>query len=199
MSDNRVVYVSVSGSFNRFLPQVQESVREFTDHDAIVLSPQDPRPVETFDTFLFVASDVRRTIKGTQNRHLAAIRSSDFLWLVCPGGYVGSSASMEIGFAVAHGVPIYATERPKDITLRQYVSIAKQPTEVVAKHMEGEPSPTDYDNLLLYPSHALSLILKDLERIESATKSSQEIHEEPIERKAARIKALLSPLGKQSP
>ena len=88
-----------------------------------VLSPADPRIVAAQGEFLFVASDPIRSVRLVQDRHLESIRASDFLWVVCPDGYVGQSASMEIGFAAAVGVPILASRAPNDLTLRQYVQV----------------------------------------------------------------------------
>src|SRR4051794_20369938 len=98
--------VTVSGSFRRHLAPIAAAVETFAGLGCRVLSPEDPRVVDSFGEFLFVASDRFRTIRTVQNRHLAAIGASQLLWLVNPDGYVGQSASMELGFAVALGIPI---------------------------------------------------------------------------------------------
>jgi hypothetical protein len=118
-----VVLATVSGSFRRSMTAVQEAVYALTDAGARVLSPADPRVVDQLGDFLFVASDRLRAIRPVQNRHLAAIAASDFLWVVAPDGYVGLSAAMEVGYAVASGVPICGLEAPADLTLRQYVEV----------------------------------------------------------------------------
>jgi len=64
-----------------------------------------------------------RVTRLVQDRHLECIRASSFLWLVCPDGYVGQSASMELGFAAAAGVPIFSMRAPSDLTLQQYVTV----------------------------------------------------------------------------
>lgn len=113
--------VAVSGSFRRAMGEVQEAVSALADRGVVVLSPADPRVVDQFEDFLFVASDYVRAPRLVQNRHLAAIEAADFVWLVAPDGYVGLSAAMEVGFAMAHGVPVYSTDVPTDLTIRQYV------------------------------------------------------------------------------
>lgn len=113
--------VTVSGSFRRHMTEIYEAVAEFVDRGATVLSPADPRIVDQIGEFVFVASDRVRSIKMVEDRHLDCIRSSDFLWLVAPDGYVGQSASMELGYAIAHNVPIFCTQLPNDGTLRKYV------------------------------------------------------------------------------
>jgi len=113
--------VTVSGSFRRHMTEIYDAVSEFVERGASVLSPADPRIVDQIGEFVFVASDRVRSIKMVEDRHLDCIRSSDFLWLVAPDGYVGQSASMELGYAIAHNIPVFCKELPNDGTLRKYV------------------------------------------------------------------------------
>lgn len=114
---------AVSGSFHRHMEAITDAVLELAALSVRVLSPADPRIVAQQGEFLFVASDIVRSVRLVQDRHLESIRAADFLWLVCPDGYVGPSASMEVGFAAAANVPIFGTHAPTDLTLRQYVRI----------------------------------------------------------------------------
>src|SRR5271166_253511 len=114
---------AVSGSFHRHMDAISAAVHELATLSVRVLSPSNPRIVAAQGEFLFVASDPVRSVRLVQDRHLESVRAADFLWLVCPDGYVGQSASMEIGFAAAAGVPIFGTHAPFDLTLRQYVAI----------------------------------------------------------------------------
>src|ERR1700680_2662979 len=113
---------AVSGSFHRHMQAITEAVHELAALGVRVLSPADPRIVAQQGEFLFVASDRVRSVRLVQDRHLESIRAANFLWLVCPDGYVGPSASMEIGGAVLAGVPIFGTHAPSDLTLREYVT-----------------------------------------------------------------------------
>src|SRR5580700_10490514 len=106
--------VTVSGSFHRHMPAIYEAVGELRALGVNVLSPSDPRIVDHIGEFLFVASDRLRSIRLVQDRHLAAIRASDFLWVVCPDGYTGPSTSLEIGTAIALGVPVFSTSAALD-------------------------------------------------------------------------------------
>src|ERR1700738_3546056 len=101
---------TVSGSFHRHMEAITSAVRELATLSIRVLSPADPRVVAAQGEFLFVASDRVRSVRLVQDRHLESIRDANFLWLVCPDGYVGQSASQEIGYAIGIGVPIFATQ-----------------------------------------------------------------------------------------
>src|ERR1700685_3210559 len=114
---------AVSGSFHRHMEVITTAVQELASLSIQVLSPADPRVVAQQGEFLFVASDRVRSVRLVQDRHLESIRAADFLWLICPDGYIGQSASMEVGFAAAARVPIFATRAPSDLTLREYVTV----------------------------------------------------------------------------
>ena len=111
-SGERCLRAAVSGSFHRHMEAINAAVQELVSLSIRVLSPADPQVVAQQGEFLFVASDRVRSIRLVQDRHLESIRAADFLWLVCPDGYVGQSGSMEIGFAAAAGVPIFSTHAP---------------------------------------------------------------------------------------
>jgi hypothetical protein len=124
---------AVSGSFHRHMVGIYEAVGELRERGVAVLSPSDPRVVDNIGEFLFVASDKLRSIRLVQDRHLAAIRASDFLWVVCPDGYTGASTSMEIGAALVSGVPVFASSPALDITVGEYVQRVSCFSEAIAR------------------------------------------------------------------
>lgn len=139
---------AVSGSFHRHMDAIGTAVQELAALSVRVLSPADPRVVAQQGEFLFVASDRVRSVRLVQDRHLESIRAANFLWLVCPDGYVGQSASMELGYAAAFGVPIFATQAPNDLTLRQYVRVV--PSLAVALTMvRARPRVAPPDGILI--------------------------------------------------
>jgi hypothetical protein len=146
---------------------IAEAVYELRERGVEVLSPSDPTVVDQTGEFLFVASDAVRSIRMVQDRHLEAIRSADFLWLVCPDGYVGQSAAMEIGFAAAVGTPVFSTTRPDDLTMHQYVHPVAGPDTAIGiiKTLKGTndyPQPTAF---VLDPLASLERAHAGLDRI----------------------------------
>jgi hypothetical protein len=158
------IRATVSGSFHRGLGEVQAAVASLIDAGVEVLSPADPRLVDAFGEFLFVASDRQRKIKTVQDRHMAAIAASHFVWLVAPDGYVGQSGSFEIGGAFVQGVPVFSATPPNDLTLRQYVSVVP----CVRNAVSAVLSPTHAVNapgLLLDPVGAAERAHDQIDRI----------------------------------
>jgi hypothetical protein len=141
---------AVSGSFHRHMDAITRTVHELARLSVRVLSPADPRVVAQQGEFLFVASDRLRSVRLVQDRHHESIRSADFLWLVCPDGYVGQSASMEIGFAACASVPIFSTRAPADLTLREYVTIADSIEDAI-RTVESRPKTGRIEGLLIDP------------------------------------------------
>lgn len=159
--------VTVSGSFHRHMHEIDRVVQELTDAGVRVLSPADPRVVDEIAGFLFVASDRVRSIRMVQDRHLQAIDCSDFLWLVAPDGYVGQSAAMELGYATAIRVPIYASTLPSDLTLSRYVQHVPSfhaAIEIANRNAREQASSTD--GFLIDPHASLAAASSTLERME---------------------------------
>jgi hypothetical protein len=50
------------------------------------------------------------SIKDIEDRFLAAIRKSDFLYLFNPEQYLGDSAAFEVGYALEGDIPIFSKE-----------------------------------------------------------------------------------------
>jgi len=89
---------------------------------------------------------------------------------VAPDGYVGQSASMEIGFAAAHGIPIFSTDEVFDLTLREYVHRVDNIT-VCLNSVETNRSP-NIEGLLINPHDNLELVRKSLDKIEAAIRKA---------------------------
>jgi hypothetical protein len=158
---------TVSGSFHRHMEAIASAVEQLVGHSVRVLSPADPRVVAQHGDFLFVASDVVRSVRLVQDRHLESIRAASFLWLVCPDGYVGQSASMELGFAAAVGVPIFATNAPADLTLRQYVRVVPA-MEAAICIIKAKPKAREQEALLINPHASVEEAHRILENIDRA-------------------------------
>jgi len=133
-----------------------------------VLSPADPQVVDFCGDFLFVASDRIRSVKLVQDRHFEAIRASDFLWLVCPDGYVGVSTSAEIGAAYTAGTPIISDHLPLDPTLQHYVKKVASISSYVRKLRKLNVPEEKADlHLLLDPGQAVEKSIEDLQSLRS--------------------------------
>jgi hypothetical protein len=145
---------------------ITEAVHELAALSVRVLSPSDPRIVAAQGEFLFVASDPIRSVRLVQDRHLDCIRASSFLWLVCPDGYVGVSAAMEIGAAREAGVPIFGTRAPNDLTMREYVSVVPTLSEAL-KRVRTNDRPRRAEGILINPRASIEEAHDLLERIGS--------------------------------
>ena len=161
----RMLKAAISGSFRRHMTAIYNAVESLTCIGVTVLSPCDARVVERVGDFLFVASDRLRSIKLVEDRHLAAIRAADFLWVVCPDGYTGQATCMEIGYARSVGVPIFAQSPLLDVTICEYVDVVATISEAVSKaKLHPERERVD-DHVLLDPEGAVGRSIKELESL----------------------------------
>jgi hypothetical protein len=158
---------TVSGSFHRHMGAITNAVNELAGLSVRVLSPADPRIVAQQGEFLFVASDQVRSLRLVQDRHLDCVRSGDFLWLVCPDGYVGVSSSLEIGAAITAQVPVFASRLPSDITLREYVTLVPN-ISAALKVVSTLPQREHSQGLLVDPHPTIEQAHRILEQLRAA-------------------------------
>ncbi len=96
-----------------------------------MLSPESVDFVAEVEGFALSADEVGEAPAAVEARHIAAIRSSDFVWLHAPDGYVGPSGALEVGVAHSFGIPVWSTTAPADITIREFVQTAVSPEKAV--------------------------------------------------------------------
>ena len=88
-----------------------------------ILSPHRLDFIDNRAEFVVEKHESELSIKEIQDHHLLAIRQADFLWLHLPDGYVGTSTSFEIGYALANKIPMFSNAAPSDEALTNYITI----------------------------------------------------------------------------
>ncbi len=83
-----------------------EALREATSGG--VISPTSVSIERECSGFVYMRGETRYTPERLELGHLAAIRRADFVWVHAPGGYVGPTTALEIGYARCLGVPVFA-------------------------------------------------------------------------------------------
>jgi NTP pyrophosphatase (non-canonical NTP hydrolase) len=88
-------------------------------------------PAKEVEGFVYMRGEENEVPTAIESNHLNAIERASFVWLHAPDGYVGTSAALEVGFANAIGVPVYAREAVADPILRSFVRAVSSPQQVV--------------------------------------------------------------------
>jgi NTP pyrophosphatase (non-canonical NTP hydrolase) len=113
--------VTLIGSFRKDVDKLQR-LFEDTKNRFTLLSPISIDFTNEEDGFVKTKDEMKSSIKHIEQKHLEAIKASDFVLLHAPSGYVGVSAATEIGFAYALGIPVFADEKPTDKTIETFIS-----------------------------------------------------------------------------
>lgn len=143
------LFCCISGSFSKHKPEIDQAIKEFNDLEVIVLEPAPGwlakpqvlrlNPDYNPNVFRPLPNEVGLSPKQIEDRFLRALRQSNFLYLENPSGYIGPSACLEIGFALAQSKPVFARFPPDksldidpffDLRLRQIKVLS--PPEVVS-------------------------------------------------------------------
>lgn len=63
--------------------------------------------------------------------HLTNIINSDAVYIFNKGSYLGPAVTVEIGYALALGKPIFSKSRIKDITVTNFITAVVKPEKLV--------------------------------------------------------------------
>jgi nucleoside 2-deoxyribosyltransferase len=118
----RIVRCVLSGSFRRDHEGLERVYRELITNGCQVLSPHRLAFIEQNADFVRDKTEADIDVRTLQDHHLLSISQADFVWLHVVNGYVGLSAAMEVGYANALKIPVFANDKPDDVTISQYVN-----------------------------------------------------------------------------
>jgi len=63
--------------------------------------------------------------------HLENIRKSDAVYIFNKGSYLGPAVTVEIGYALALGKPIFSKSRINDITVTNFITAVVKPEKLI--------------------------------------------------------------------
>ena len=111
----------ICGSYRKHLNEIFNLRAMLTGKGVSVLAPLGTCAINPNAPFVVLDSDVTNDPKTLQNTIFEHIRQSDFIVVGNKDGYIGRATAMEIGFALASGKRVYATENVTDPNLKPYV------------------------------------------------------------------------------
>jgi len=111
------VRVTVSGSFRRHWDAVKRAINAFEALGAEIISPKSTEKEREEDEFVYLKGE-KGSAEEIELNHLRSIASSDALYIASPDGSVGPSTALEMGYALALGVPIWSTNPLRDVPHR---------------------------------------------------------------------------------
>ena len=101
-----------------------------------VLSPKPSKVINPNEEFVILETDDTADPKTLEQRHLDAIYNADALYIYNPDGYIGASATIELGWALALGKPTYVKEEAVDFTLKLFCGKVATPKEIKEELLE---------------------------------------------------------------
>ena len=123
--------VSICGSYHRHLREMKHLILECRKLGITVHIPRYAVRKYSRKGFVYLRGE-NGTPRELQDKNFRAIERSSFLLVVNPKGYIGSSTSMEIGYAIAKGIPIFCTDKPEDYVFQFYTKYGRSLAEIKA-------------------------------------------------------------------
>jgi NTP pyrophosphatase (non-canonical NTP hydrolase) len=127
--DRRTPTLVISGSFRKHYRGIVECIAAFEEAGATVLSPRASRIMNPGEAFAILETDGAESPEALERRHLDAITAADALYVYNPEGYVGLSAALEVGWALALGKEIFV-QPAVDFTLGMFCKRVATPQEI---------------------------------------------------------------------
>jgi hypothetical protein len=101
--------ITIAGSYRKHLDRILACKHEFEQRGAMILRPHTDVVASESDEMVRLEGDPHEA-RLVHFAQLDAIRRSDVLYVVNPGGYVGASATGEVGYARACGILVVTME-----------------------------------------------------------------------------------------
>jgi hypothetical protein len=117
----------------RFKKEIREFARKLKEKGIIVHEPYLHRGGDEWNT---LSEEYKRFILlGLTHDHFYKIKKADVVFIYNKGGYIGNSTTLEIGYSVACGKPIYALEEDTEEGCRNvlFADIVKTPAQLIKK------------------------------------------------------------------
>lgn len=127
--------VTISGSYRKHFDRLVSAKKDFTTLGAEVLRPHSDS-ISVADQELVRLEGDPDDLRAVQEKQLEALRDSDFVYVVNPGGYLGPSATLEVGYAHRAGTPVYASEQPFEPAVAAVVQGVYAPEEALEHYRE---------------------------------------------------------------
>ena len=110
--------VSLIGSLRQHYADIRKAARIFTSAGMTVKSPPSSRIIDPQRDYVrFDADPPEATDLEIQARTFKNIFSSDFVYVVDPGGYIGQMTAYELGRITERGMPVYYAEPPQGVRI----------------------------------------------------------------------------------
>jgi NTP pyrophosphatase (non-canonical NTP hydrolase) len=148
--------VVVCGSYHRDRDGLLRAVA-MLEQSFEVVSPRSFDFVDQSAEFVRLPGEQAESERDIEARHLAAMRGADLVWLHAPDGYVGTSGALELGHAMALGIPVFCVTPPTDPVLAAAVVTVATPGDVELGILEEVGAPgRGLDRLQRYYRRAAS-------------------------------------------
>ena len=122
--------VVLCGTYRKDPEGLRKTFDELRDSGFSILSPTNVYIESEEEGFVYMQGETSQSPEQLENKHLDAIQQADFVWFFAPGGYVGPTGALEVGFARANGIPVYTDTSLEDSVVKNFVKVVESPTIV---------------------------------------------------------------------
>ncbi|ROS50231.1 hypothetical protein [Frigoribacterium sp. PhB24] len=119
-ANNQALQTIISGSYRKHFNEMIALKRSLIAENVAVTAPVSDIVTNVGQEFALLDEDPIEDPRALQDSIFAMIRRSSFLVLANVDGYLGTAASMEVGYAIAQGLQILTLEPMTDPNIAGY-------------------------------------------------------------------------------
>lgn len=158
---------SIIGSFRKYYSQVVSLIESLEVCHIQVLSPTRSSIVDPQEWFVRLRTDNPR--HGPVEIQLIALHRilrSNFIYVVCPTGYIGRTTCYEIGRIHERGIPLYFSDYPEDLPIAVATSSVISPEQFTQYLQQYQCLPAISATDISQETHELQIRLRQGEYVE---------------------------------
>lgn len=123
--------VTISGSYRKHFDRLVSNKKDFESLDNVRVLRPHSNEISSADEELVRLEGDPKDIREVQEKQLSALRESDLVYVVNPGGSLGPSSTLEVGYAHRAGTPVIASEPPFEPVVAALITAVATPAEAV--------------------------------------------------------------------
>lgn len=137
-TNSNALQTIISGSYRKHFDEMLALKRALVTESVLVTAPVSDIVVNVGEEFALLDEDPIEDPRALQDSIFAMIRRSSFLVLANVHGYLGTAATMEVGYAIAQGLQILTLEPMNDPNIAGYTRTLSEVFPQIRSRFEAE-------------------------------------------------------------
>lgn len=111
---NEYKSIGICGSFRKHYTEICTCIAEFEKNALYCTTPLISKIIDENAEFVIFESDDTKNARELEKKHIESLLKSDIVYICNPGGYLGASVMLELGYLLASNKEVIFMEKPTE-------------------------------------------------------------------------------------